>query len=125
MLNQHKKKYTNKTKKNKSKSRQMNKSKSMHKRMKGGDLQGFPPSYFGNGLKGYFPSGSSQLNSVGKQLAVSQGTIWGNGTMAGPNLFPMKGGNCGCKKQRKSKTNKSYKNKKLNSKKNNKKTRKH
>ena len=110
---------------NKSKSRTNSKSRSM----KGGDGSGgrvaLPPSYYGNGLNGYFPSGSSELNSVGKELAVSQGTIWGNGTMAGPNLFPMKGGNCGCKKQRKSKTNKSYKNKKLNSKKNNKKTRKH
>ena len=97
---------------NKSKSRS-SKSRSS-KSMKGGDGSGgrvaLPPSYYGNGTEDYFPGGSSELNSVGKQLAVSQGTIWGNGTMAGPNLYPMKGGNSGCKKQRKSKNkNKSSK----------------
>jgi len=117
MVNQHKKKYTNKSKKNKSKSRQMNKSKSMHKRMKGGDLQGFPPSYFGNGLKGYFPSGSSQLNSVGKQLAVSQGTISADGTSAGPNLYQMQvGAGCGCKKRYKTKKKSNMKTKSKKSK---------
>ena len=108
MVKLYKKNNKNKTKKNKSKSRQMNKSKRMHKRMKGGDLQGFPPSYFGNGLNGYFPPGASQLNSVGKQLAVSQGTISSDGTSAGPNLYQMQiGAGCGYKKRyRKNKTSK-------------------
>ena len=76
------------------------------KNFKGGDGSiGFPPSYFGNGLNGYFASGSKQLNSVGKQSAVSQGTISKDGTYAGPNLYPMKGGNCGCNKKQKQKTN--------------------
>ena len=108
MVKQYKKINKNKTKKSKSKSRHMNKSKSMHKRMRGGDLQGFPPSYFGNGLNGYFPPGSSELTSVGKQLAVSQGTISADGTTAGPNLFQMQiGAGCGCKKKyKKNKTSK-------------------
>ena len=93
---------------NKSKSRSSKSKSRSSKSMKGGDGSGgrvaLPPSYYGNGTEGYFPGGSSELNSVGKQLAVSQGTIWGNGTMAGPNLYPMKGGNSGCKKQRKSKS---------------------
>lgn len=101
---------------NKSKSRSSKSKSRSSKSMKGGDGSGgrvaLPPSYYGNGTEGYFPGGSSELNSVGKQLAVSQGTISENGTMAGPNLFPMKGGDCGCKKQRKSKKSKSKKSKK-------------
>ena len=95
--------------------------------MKGGDGSGgraaFPPSYYGNGLGGYFEAGSKELiDPSGKQLAVSQGTISSNGTMAGPNLFPMIGGDCGCKKQRKSKN--SHK-KSKNSNKKSKNSRKH
>ena len=90
--------------------------------LKGGDAGRFvmPPAYYGKGTEGYYGSGSPELNSSGKQHAVSQGTISENGQFAGPNLFPMKGGNCGCK--RKSKKSKSRKNKK---KKTNKKTKKY
>ena len=89
--------------------KRVNKSKSKSKSMRGGDGSGgrvaLPPAYFGNSLEGYYAPGSAELNSTGKQLAVSQGTIWPTGSYAGPNLFPMKGGDCGCKKQRKSKKN--------------------
>ena len=90
------------------------KSRKTRKSMKGGDVGrfGMPPAFYGNGTKGYFESGSSELNSNGKQHAVSQGTISADGLTAGPNLFPMKGGNCGCKKQKKSKNSKSNKNSK-------------
>jgi len=110
MVKQYKK--INKSKSRSSKSRSSKSKSRSSSSMKGGDggRVALPPSYYGNGTEGYFPGGSSELNSVGKQLAVSQGTIWGNGTMAGPNLYPMKGGNSACKKQRKSKNkNKSSK----------------
>lgn len=101
-------------KKKSSGSKSGSKSKNLnHKSMKGGDDGRFamPPAYYGKGLNGYHESGSSELNSSGKQKAVSQGTVWGNGQYAGPNLFPMKGGKCGCKrktsKKNKSKTSKS------------------
>ena len=74
--------------------------------MRGGDDGRYvlPASYFGKGTVGYYEEGSPELASGGNQYAVSQGTVWENGKYAGPNLYPMTGGNCGCK--RKSKTHK-------------------
>lgn len=93
---------------------QKSKSKTKSRSMKGGDGSGgrvaLPPAYYGNGLDGYYAPGSKELFDD-KQLAVSQGSIWSSGNMAGPNLFPMKGGDCGCRKQKqKQKKNKSKKN---------------
>lgn len=103
-----------KSKKNNRKTNSRTNSRTKSRKMKGGDGSGgrvaLPPSYYGKGLDGYYASGSPELNSSGKQLAVSQGTIVGN--YAGPNLFPMSGGDCGCKKQRKSKNRKSKNRKK-------------
>ncbi len=59
-----------------------------------------PPAYFGKGMQGYHADGSSALNSCGKQHAVSQGVISANGKWAGPNLYPMMGGGCGCSGRR-------------------------
>jgi hypothetical protein len=59
-----------------------------------------PPAYFGKGMNGYYADGSSALNSCSKQHAVSHGVISANGKMAGPNLYPMMGGNCGCSGRR-------------------------
>jgi hypothetical protein len=100
---------------NKTKSRSKSKSKSVYKSgtnsrvMRGGDdgRTSFSGSYFGNGTRGYFPEGSSELSSGGKQHAVSQGTIWEGGKYAGPNLYPtMAGGDCGCKRKPKNKKRK-------------------
>jgi hypothetical protein len=57
-----------------------------------------PPAYFGKGMQGYHADGSSSLNSYGKQHAVSQGVISGNGKWAGPNLYPTMGGGSNYKK---------------------------
>jgi len=65
-----------------------------------------PPAYFGKGMQGYYADGSSELSSCGKQHAVSHGVISADGKWAGPNLYPMMGGNCGCS-GRKAKSNKS------------------
>ena len=102
MVEQHKK--ISKSKKTKSKSKSNTKSKT--RKMKGGDDGRFslPPSYFGNGLAGYFSPGSSELQSVGKQNAVSRGTISADGKSTGGNFYPMKGGKCGCNKNRKYKS---------------------
>lgn len=64
----------------------------------GGDDGRFvlPPAYFGKGMQGYYADGSSELSSCGKQHAVSHGVISTDGKWAGPNLYPMMGGNCGC-----------------------------
>lgn len=56
-------------------------------------------------MSGYHADGSSALNSCGKQHAVSQGTISSNGQWAGPNLYPMMGGDCGCSGRRQYKPN--------------------
>ena len=75
---------------------------------RGGDDGRFvlPPAYFGKGMQGYYADGSSEFNSCGKQHAVSHGVISANGKWAGPNLYPMMGGSCGCsgKRQFKPKT---------------------
>ena len=118
-----------KSQKHKSRSNTKTKSKTRSRKMKGGDGSGgrvaLPPAYFNgsaSGLNGYFSPGSAELNSVGKQLAVSQGTISADGSTAGPNLFPMHiGGGCGCNKKQK-KNSKSSKNRKMKNK--NKKTKK-
>lgn len=76
-----------------------------------------PPAYFGKGSSGYYPSGSSELNS-GRQHSVSQGVISPGGKMAGPNVYPgmgMIGGNCGCSGRRNAKSKKSKKSKNLKS----------
>ena len=74
---------------------------------KGGDTGRYvlPPAYFGKGIQGYYADGSSELNSCGKQNAVSQGVISANGKWAGPNLYPMMGGSCGCSGRRNLKPN--------------------
>lgn len=76
-------------------------------KMKGGNLGAnvLPPAYFGGSTRGYFEAGSPELNSCGKQIAVSQGVVHPDGMYAGPNLFPMKGG------KRQISKNKSYKKK--------------
>ena len=102
------------------KSRKTNKSRKFRKShlMKGGDdrTTGLPAAYFNgtpSGLNGYFSPGSSELNSSGSNLPVSQGTVWPNGSMMGPNLFPTSGGGCGCSgKKNKNKKLKSRKSKK-------------
>ena len=102
------------------KSRKTTKSRKFRKShlMKGGDdrTTGLPAAYFNgkpSGLSGYFSPGSSELKSSGSNLPVSQGTVWPNGSMMGPNLFPTNGGGCGCSgkkyKNRNSKSKKSSK----------------
>ena len=82
-----------------------NKGKTSKRLMRGGDDGRYvlPPAYFGKGTNGYYANGSPELQSKGNQHAVSQGTISGNGLFAGPNLYPMLGGNCACN-SRKSKS---------------------
>jgi len=78
--------------------------------MKGGDDGRYvlPKSYFGKGTSGYHASGSAALAESGKNHNVSQGAIWGNGMLAGPNMYPgMSGGGCGCKRKSKRKSKKS------------------
>ena len=88
-----------------------------HHKMKGGNLGAnvLPPAYFGGSTKGYFESGSPELNSCGNQIAVSQGVVHPDGMYAGPNLFPMKGGKRGG--NRRSLNNKSRKSTKKHTKK--------
>ena len=63
--------------------------------LKGGNngRYAMPPSYYGNGNNGYHLSNSSALTPCSKQNAVSQGVLSASGALAGPNLFPMMGGN--------------------------------
>ena len=103
---------SSKSRKNKthSKSKQNNRrARRSLNNMKGGDDGRFamPPSYFGNGTSGYYAAGSPELFQDNKQFSVSQGTVWEGGQYAGPNLYPMQGGNCGCG----SKKNQKFKNK--------------
>jgi hypothetical protein len=83
------------------KSRSRKQMSKMHNQ-KGGDpgRYNLPQAYFGKGIQGYYADGSSELNSCGKQHAVSQGIISANGKWAGPNLYPMMGGACGCSGRR-------------------------
>jgi hypothetical protein len=106
-----------------SKSKKLNKTRKFKRTsvMKGGDDRstGLPSAYHNGtskGLSGYYESGSSDLKSSGKNYAVSQGTLWPNGSMAGPNLYPTSGGACGCNKKNKNKSMKSNKYKKNNNK---------
>jgi len=64
-----------------------------------------PQTYFGNGSNGYYPSGSLDLNSSSNQHAVSQGVLSRNGKFAGPNLYPMLGGESSCSGKRNMKNN--------------------
>lgn len=72
------------------------------KNMRGGDAGRYvmPPSYFGNGTAGYYAPGSPELAGSANQVSVSQGTVWKGGQYAGPNLYPMQGGDCGCSSKR-------------------------
>ena len=108
------------------KSRNLTKSKKFNKTrkfksthlMKGGDdrTTGLPAAYHNgtpSGLKGYYSPGSSELKPAGGNFPVSQGTLWSNGSMAGPNLYPTRGGGCGCSgKKNKNKKLKSHKSRK-------------
>lgn len=73
--------------------------------MHGGDpgRLALPASYFGGNMDRYV-DGSSKLASCSKQMAVSQGVIHSDGRWAGPNLYPMMGGDCGCRKMHSKKT---------------------
>lgn len=77
---------------------------------RGGDTGHFvlPPSYFGKGMNGYYADGSNELKGNSRQHAVSRGSVSADGKWAGPNLYPLMGGNCGCSTRRykKSKTQK-------------------
>ena len=101
-----------------SKSSKSRKSHSANRIHRGGDpgRVALPPTYFGNGTRGYFADGSRELNSCSKQHAVSQGVLSADGKWAGPNLYPMmggrrsqKGGSCGCGRKNKSKKSKKSK----------------
>ena len=84
--------------KNSKKSRSGRKSRTQKRNsMRGGDpgRVALPAAYFGGNMD-RFPSGSSELASCSKQVAVSQGVIHPDGRWAGPNLYPMMGGGCGC-----------------------------
>ena len=76
--------------------------------MRGGDDGRYvmPGAYFGNGTKGYYGEGSNELSSSGNQKAVSRGSIWKTGDYTGPNLYPMGGGDYGCKKRKSKKLSK-------------------
>jgi hypothetical protein len=65
------------------------------KPMEGGDpgRVALPPQYFGGNSNGYVESSSAGCS---KQRAVSQGIIHADNRFAGPNLYPMRGGDCGC-----------------------------
>jgi len=109
------------------KSKKLNKTRKFKKSsiMKGGDDRstGLPAAYHNGtskGLSGYYEPGSSNLKSSGKNYAVSQGTLWSNGSMAGPNLYPTSGGGCGCSRKNKNKNTKSNKSSNKYNKKNNK-----
>ena len=105
---------------NKSKSSTKSRRLSKSKVMKGGNAGRYvlPPAYFGNSTKGYFPNGSEELSTIGKQHAVSQGVLMNGSKYAGPNLYPaMTGAGCGCSgKRSKSKKSKSKKSKSRKSK---------
>jgi hypothetical protein len=99
--------------KNSKKSRSGRKSRTQKRRsMRGGDpgRVALPASYFG-GKMDRFTDGSSELASCSKQVAVSQGVIHPDGRWAGPSLYPMMGGGCGCsgRKMRSKKTRKNRK----------------
>jgi hypothetical protein len=81
--------------------------------MRGGDHNGIinlPQSYFGKGTSGYYAAGSPELAGSASQVAVSAGSVWSNCKLAGPNLYPMLGGGCGCggakRRSKKTKSNK-------------------
>jgi hypothetical protein len=95
------------------------KSRSCNQRQHGGDpgRVALPLGYFTkSSTPGYYPDGSPELQSCGRQNSVSHGVISSDGKWAGPNLYPMlggrrsksqKGGDCGCS-GRKSKTSRKH-----------------
>lgn len=96
-------------------SRKTRKTTKRKRLMRGGDMgaYGFPPSYYGKGLSGYYAPGSPELKGGESQVAVSAGSVWSNCKMAGPNLYPMLGGGCGCsggikRRSKKTKHNKTH-----------------
>ena len=96
------------------KSRSNRKSYSKKNRtMRGGDpgRVALPAAYFGGNMD-RFTDGSSELASCSKQVAVSQGVIHPDGRWAGPNLYPMMGGGCGCSGRKMRGSKKTKKNRK-------------
>ena len=57
-----------------------------------GGSTGMPPAYYGAGNAGYYASGSPKLSPASKQNPVSRGVLSSSGAMAGPNMYPMMGG---------------------------------
>ena len=97
MVKQHRKS-SSKSKKSKSKTNR----RVSRKNMRGGDAGRYvmPPSYFGDVPTGYHAPGAPELAGSANQVSVSQGTVWKGGQYAGPNLYPMQGGDCGCSSKR-------------------------
>jgi len=88
----------NKSKINKTKSATRSRRLSKSKVMKGGNAGRYvlPAAYFSDRKEGYYPNGSPELSTTGKNHSVSQGVTWEGGKYAGPNLYPsMTGGGCG------------------------------
>jgi hypothetical protein len=67
-----------------------------------------PPAYWGQGTRGYLADGSQGLSSCDRQHAVSQGVISPDGKWAGPNLYPMLGGNKSRRTQKRNNRSKSH-----------------
>ena len=97
MVKQHRKS-SSRSKKSKSKTKR----RVSRKNMRGGDAGRYvmPPSYFGDVPTGYYAPGAPELAGSANQVSVSQGTVWKGGQYAGPNLYPMQGGDCGCSSKR-------------------------
>ena len=57
-----------------------------------GGSTGMPPAYYGACNAGYYASGSPKLSPASKQNPVSRGVLSSSGSMAGPNMYPMMGG---------------------------------
>ena len=97
MVKQHRKS-SSKSKKSKSKTNR----RVSRKNMRGGDAGRYvmPPNYFGDVPTGYYAPGAPELAGSANQVSVSQGTVWKGGQYAGPNLYPMQGGDCGCSSKR-------------------------
>lgn len=97
MVKQHRKS-SSRSKKSKSKTNR----RVSRKNMRGGDAGRYvmPPSYFGDVPTGYHAPGAPELAGSANQVSVSQGTVWKGDQYAGPNLYPMQGGDCGCSSKR-------------------------
>lgn len=97
MVKQHRKS-SSRSKKSKSKTNR----RVSRKNMRGGDAGRYvmPPNYFGDVPTGYHAPGAPELAGSANQVSVSQGMVWKGGQYAGPNLYPMQGGDCGCSSKR-------------------------